>query len=387
MATAEANDVEVERDEQPFIRRVRLDLIRLDGGTQLRVAPNLGTVDDYAEAFKAGVAFPPADVYFDGTDYWPADGHQRIASARKAGLKTLPCNVRDGTVRDAILYAVGANESHGDRRTNADKRNAVETMLRDEEWGQWKNRKIAKLCRVSHTFVNMVKNELSGNVSILPPAVAPSDDPSSPDFDEPPNVQASDAPLGQPAHADDPPDVAEARRKGLIPATAKVDVREPQWVECETPGIDPADYVPPPEPTAEEWLATLPAREKLSEHVRKQFDREALAWRAVDGFRAAFRDQVAPYLRQLDRDQKGYRGPWRSEVGWYLQLNDPSRWEACRECDGSGRIPLIGPCAACHGDGYRFGVPMAPKRTRRRGETGPGRGETSDPLTVPANLQ
>jgi hypothetical protein len=83
MATAEANEVDVEHDEQPLIRPVRLDLIRLDGGTQFRVATKPEPVDDYAEVFKAGKALPPPDVYFDGTHFWPADGHQRIAAAHK----------------------------------------------------------------------------------------------------------------------------------------------------------------------------------------------------------------------------------------------------------------------------------------------------------------
>lgn len=39
--------------------------------------------------------------------------------------------------REAILFIVGANASHGLRRTNADKRRTVERLLADEEWRGW----------------------------------------------------------------------------------------------------------------------------------------------------------------------------------------------------------------------------------------------------------
>jgi hypothetical protein len=168
MATAEANDVDVEHDEQPLIRPVRLDLIRLDGGTQLRVATKPETVDEYAEAMAEGDAFPPPEVFYDYEHYWPADGHQRIAAAVKAGKESILCTIHDGTQRDAILHAVGANVSHGDRRTQADARNAVETMLRDEEWGKWSDRKIGEKCGVDHKTVAKYRRELTGEFPSQP---------------------------------------------------------------------------------------------------------------------------------------------------------------------------------------------------------------------------
>jgi hypothetical protein len=50
------------------------------------------------------------------------------------------------------LYAVGANASHGLKRTNRDKRNAVLVLLKDPEWQGWSDREIARRCVVSpHT--------------------------------------------------------------------------------------------------------------------------------------------------------------------------------------------------------------------------------------------
>ncbi|MGT2479599.1 hypothetical protein ACU4GR_13540 [Methylobacterium oryzae CBMB20] len=48
--------------------------------------------------------------------------HRRHAAGLHAGLGELPCEVRQGGLRDAILHSAGANAAHGLRRTNADKR-------------------------------------------------------------------------------------------------------------------------------------------------------------------------------------------------------------------------------------------------------------------------
>jgi hypothetical protein len=56
--------------------------------------------------------------------------------------------VHEGTWRDAVLYSVSANATHGKRRTNEDKRRAVLTLLNDPHWERWSDRQIAKHCDV-----------------------------------------------------------------------------------------------------------------------------------------------------------------------------------------------------------------------------------------------
>ncbi len=68
----------------------------------------------------------------------------------------------NGGERDAILRGVGSNASHGLRRTQADKRRAVERLLRDEEWSKWSNRKIAEVARVDHKTVAKVRRDRLG---------------------------------------------------------------------------------------------------------------------------------------------------------------------------------------------------------------------------------
>ncbi len=108
----------------------------------------------------AGAVFPPVVVFFDGLEYWLADGFHRVNAAIQAGIEHINVDVKEGDKRDALLYAVGANSSHGLRRTNEDKRNAVLLLLNDPEWREWSNVEIAKACAVSHTFVNNLRSSL-----------------------------------------------------------------------------------------------------------------------------------------------------------------------------------------------------------------------------------
>lgn len=141
-------------------KQISLDEIRLDGGTQMRDEINYHTVDDYSHAYASGVDMPEPTVFFDGSNNWLGDGFHRWHGAKKAGKKSLLCDVRQGSQRDAILFAAGANDKHGLRRTPADKRKAVRSLLLDEEWQTYSDREIAKLAMVSHTFVAEQRKQL-----------------------------------------------------------------------------------------------------------------------------------------------------------------------------------------------------------------------------------
>ena len=149
----------------PNVKQLPIAQIRRDGGTQPRAALDDETISDYAEAMQAGAQFPPVVVFHDGAAYWLADGFHRVSAAINAALPTISAQVIPGSQRDAILYSIGANATHGLRRTNADKRRAVERLLRDDEWAKWSDREIARRCSVAHPFVGKVRSELSGNVT------------------------------------------------------------------------------------------------------------------------------------------------------------------------------------------------------------------------------
>ena len=140
---------------------IEISRIKTDGGTQPRVSTHQETVAEYREAYKAGIKMPPVTLFFDGTDYWLADGFHRFWAAKEAGLTEIYEEIQPGTLRDAILFSLSANSKHGLRRTNADKRKAVQTLLDDPEWSLWPQSKIADACGVTREYVNRVLAEIN----------------------------------------------------------------------------------------------------------------------------------------------------------------------------------------------------------------------------------
>ena len=141
---------------------VDLSTIRTDGGTQPRAAIDTMLVETYAEDMASGAVFPPLVIFHDGVTNWLADGFHRFYAAKGCGLAEFECDVRQGTVRDAILFSVSANASHGLRRTNEDKRRAVLTLLNDPTWAQWSDREISRHCAVTHEMVGRLRPAPSG---------------------------------------------------------------------------------------------------------------------------------------------------------------------------------------------------------------------------------
>lgn len=144
---------------------VALSNIRVDGGTQPRAELDEQLVAEYADEMLAGTEFPAVDLVYDGQDYWLVDGFHRVAAAKRAQSASIKAIVESGTRRDAVLRSVGVNAAHGKRRSNADKRRAVLTLLADEEWSQWSDNRIAQQCKVSNRFVGNLRQTLSLNGS------------------------------------------------------------------------------------------------------------------------------------------------------------------------------------------------------------------------------
>lgn len=140
------------------MKTINIKTINIGSGElQSRAAINNEIVTEYAEAIKAGAEFPAVVVFNDGAENWLADGFHRFHAHNQAGKTSILADVRQGTNRNAILYSLGANGTHGLHRTNADKRKAVTTMLNDFEWAAWSSNAIAKACGVSHTFVDSLR--------------------------------------------------------------------------------------------------------------------------------------------------------------------------------------------------------------------------------------
>lgn len=138
---------------------VKISDIVLDPAAQARVALSEEIVCEYADAMKSGDEFPVPHLIFDGFIFYVADGNHRLKAAQLAGFTEIDASVTEGSFRDAVLIAVGANTSHGLRRTREDRRKAVRMLLADVGWGQWSDVEIARACKVSRELVAKVRSQ------------------------------------------------------------------------------------------------------------------------------------------------------------------------------------------------------------------------------------
>ena len=140
-------------------RKLRVSEIRRDGGTQPRAALDWTMIEEFAEAMTEGAKFPPVTVVYDGTSYWLVDGFHRVAAVERLGWYEIPAEVSQGTLADAQWMSYGVNKTHGLRRTNEDKRRAVEAALAHPKAATMSNYQIAAHCGVSdQTIANYRKS-------------------------------------------------------------------------------------------------------------------------------------------------------------------------------------------------------------------------------------
>ena len=152
-----------------------LDVIHIDGGTQLRESIDGGYVAELASVPEKDL--PPLVVFFDGADHWLADGFHRYHAAQSRGDTAARCIVHTGTKREAQWYSFAANQSHGLRRSNADKHKAVVAALADAEWAKLSDRVLAEHLGVSH---EMIRQSRPCDHHKVPPAAKKGPPPARP---------------------------------------------------------------------------------------------------------------------------------------------------------------------------------------------------------------
>lgn len=146
-----------------------IDLLTIDKGTQVRVKISEETVEDYAAKLEGSKGWPfdkPIVVFHDGTDYLVADGFHRTLAAQRVNRASVPCEVRKGTARDAVIFGMTANDTHGLRMSRADKRKCVEWLL--DNGGKMTQEKVAETAGVTRQTVSRIVAERKPeNVTLL----------------------------------------------------------------------------------------------------------------------------------------------------------------------------------------------------------------------------
>lgn len=147
--------------------KLNYEKIRMDGGTQPRSQLLIEVMEDYAEQMRAGVEFPPITVFFDGKDYWLADGFHRLGAAlRVRPADPIEAEVIQGTQTDAQWYSFGVNKVHGLRRTQEDRIRAIKAALRHPEGLKRSDNDIAKHVGISASTVAKYRKEIESTFQI-----------------------------------------------------------------------------------------------------------------------------------------------------------------------------------------------------------------------------
>src|SRR6266567_920663 len=142
---------------------LNLSSIITDAGTQTRAAINDEVVKEYAADMKRGDKFPPIDVFKVGDRHILANGYHRVAAAKLNGTSEILAHLHEGTLTDAIKFAIGANRTNGLRRTNADKRKSVKIGFKT--FADLSDNQIADLCGVSQPFVSKMGKEVKRDIN------------------------------------------------------------------------------------------------------------------------------------------------------------------------------------------------------------------------------
>ncbi len=153
--------------------------------------------------------------------------------------------------------------------------------------------------------------------------------------------------------APEPRDVAQLRKSGMIGADVKVSVTDHGAPDKPKQERDAGED----EVTDEDWVRRLPLWKQLSEKLRPEFEKDAIAFRHANDVEDPVMDSLRAFFR---RENKGMKEkglpPYMKRIQVLLKTPDPSDWKLCMStqdggCGGKGRTKFS-MCPKCFGLGY-----------------------------------
>jgi len=143
-----------------MIKTLRIENLLVSQDYQARRKTNPEVVRDYENCLKEGISLPPITVVDTGGEFIVVDGFHRVFACKNQGRDRIQAEVGAGNHLYAVEKAIGANASHGLRRSTADKTRAVEMALNHPELAKESDRALATRCAVSHRFVSKIRASL-----------------------------------------------------------------------------------------------------------------------------------------------------------------------------------------------------------------------------------
>ncbi len=248
------------------IRELPLDDIVLDQNLNLRDRLDDFTVERYAEAWQR---MPPVTVFEVDGRWLMADGFHRHAAAVLLGRRTIPAEIRQGTMADALDFVAGVNLFHGLPLTRSERRRAVDIKLRLHH--DWSDRRLAEELGVSRELVAKTRRMLVDGGQI----------PNNPGRIGSDGKTYSSAGL--------PKDPNEHPPKGKAPAEPKAreGAAPPPWDDATTPmpavSKEPVHAPFKAAALAEPVAAAAPTIDELLGVMAKQI-MEMITWTQAEGF-------------------------------------------------------------------------------------------------------
>jgi hypothetical protein len=148
----------------PSIKRTTMSVSDIEKAKWFidRTRGNEEAIAEYAELYREqGGTLPPVRLVYDGKSHYGVDGKLRVHAARLKCLRVIPVEIASGTRESAVYEAIVANATHGVRRTNADKREAVQVLFRNiKDAKSWSAHRVAEACAVSQPFVSKLLGEM-----------------------------------------------------------------------------------------------------------------------------------------------------------------------------------------------------------------------------------
>jgi hypothetical protein len=115
--------------------------------------------DEVVESYKAAFDdLPPPVVWYTGERWVLLDGFTRLEAARQLGLKEIRCRIYDGDAKEAEMYSLQINATHGGRLTAEDTMQAIKRVLALDHG--LSEREIGRRFGVSNTQVGRLRREV-----------------------------------------------------------------------------------------------------------------------------------------------------------------------------------------------------------------------------------
>jgi len=142
-----------------MIKEISIDKIILKNEFQPRVEIDSEVINEYKEKMDNRVEFPPLDIFKVENKYYLVDGWTRYYAYDKRNIEKVKCEIHEGTEDEAFNFTCSANDENGQKRTNEDKRRAVENALK--RYPKKSAGYIAKICKVAVSMASDYKNKMT----------------------------------------------------------------------------------------------------------------------------------------------------------------------------------------------------------------------------------